>query len=129
MGCSNTRPPHFGQGPRGVRPVKSTFSAPSPSPGLPKSNSARNSGVSRTTAAKGLPIRLRNPVIGPTDFFSISVSIKKKSVGPMTGFRSRMGKPFAAVESGHRAHGLLLDQRLDLLGREFPARDHLPYRK
>src|SRR5580765_847127 len=96
MGCSNTRLPHFGQGPRGVKPEKSTFSAPSPSDGLPKSNSALNSGVSRTTAAKGLPILLRNPVKGPTVFFSISVSIS-------SGANSRLDTTFQ-IEKSHFWH-------------------------
>jgi hypothetical protein len=96
MGCSNTRAPHFGQGPNGVRPVKSTFSALSPSAGLPKSNSARNSGVRRTTAAKGFPIRLRNPVSGPTDFFSMSVSIS-------SGANSRLDTTFQ-IEKSHFVH-------------------------
>jgi hypothetical protein len=32
----------------------------------PKSNSGRNSSFSRSPAAKGLPMRLRKPVSGPT---------------------------------------------------------------
>src|SRR6266705_2197080 len=73
--CSNTRPPHFGQGPSGVRPEKSTFSAASSPAWRPKSNSARSSGLSRTIAANGFPTRLRNPVRGPTERLAIRVSI------------------------------------------------------
>src|SRR5678815_1927515 len=66
----------------------------------------------RTTAANGLPMRLRKPVSGPMRRSVMSVAtssgrewspeevatlIAERKIGPLTGFRSRMGKPFAAV--------------------------------
>ena len=62
---------HFGQVPKGSWPEKST-GACSSAFDCPKSNSVRNSSLSLTTAANGLPMRLRKPCMGPIDRFSIS---------------------------------------------------------
>jgi hypothetical protein len=63
---SNTRAPHFGQGPSGVCAEKSGASPSSCPSGLPKSNMTSLSPVSLSFAENGRPSLLRNPSSGPT---------------------------------------------------------------
>src|SRR6478735_11209584 len=72
--CSNTREPHFEQAPSASCLLKSGGGSSSALL-WPKSNSGRSSSFSRTTAANGLPCRLRKPVNGPTERFLISSAI------------------------------------------------------
>src|SRR5438309_3099475 len=117
---SNTRPPHLGHLPSGSLPVKSTGCAeppvPSPSLGsLPKSNSSLCSALSRISAAKGLPWRLRKPCSGPSCFSRMSVSTsdgsmnrRDKNVGRLKSHFSHWNRRyFSLVNPPPRGHAVL----------------------
>ena len=75
------RAPHFGQGPSGVFPEKSTGAALRSSwPLWPKSSWAVKSSRSFSIAANGRPMRLRKPCSGPIAPSRISCSTSSFSM-------------------------------------------------